>query len=217
MRARGVSAPSRQRDVDLVCRRGDGADAQAHLAGVEVGVAVQGEDAVDPDEPVLGHDVLRASGHELLGGLEDETRADTGGHEPVLDRLERERRADERRRVHVMAARVADAVGLRGELEAGLLPIGRASMSARSAMRCDGSGAPRSATSPVPRSRRTPMPACSRRSATSAVVRTSPRPSSGCVCRSRRIETSSAALCSTVRAMASKGSGAERWVTSTGV
>ena len=122
VRARGVSAPSRERDLDLVGRRGDGADAQTHLAGVEVGVAVQREDAVDPDEAVLGHDVLRASGHELLGGLEDETRADTGGHEPVLDRLERERRAEERRRVHVVPAGVADAVGLRGEVEAGLLP-----------------------------------------------------------------------------------------------
>ena len=36
-----------------------GADAQAHLADVEAGVAVQGEDAVDPDEPA-GRDDLGA-------------------------------------------------------------------------------------------------------------------------------------------------------------
>ena len=53
------------------------------------------------------------------------------------------------------------------------------------------SAAPMSATSPVPGSSRTSSPARSSRSATSAVVRTSARASSGWACRSRRSATSS--------------------------
>ena len=203
----GVAAAARERDLDLVGGGGDGADAQADLAGVEAGVAVQREDAVDPDEAVLGHDVLGAAGHELLGGLEDEAGADARGDEPVLDRLERERRADERGRVHVVPAGVADAVGLRREVEAGLLAdrqgvdVGAQRDAVRGLGRAEVGDEPGAAQ---PRGRRC-RPRSSR-SATSAVVRTSPRPSSGWVCRSRRIATSSAACCSTVRAMASKGS-----------
>ena len=60
------------------------------------------------------------------------------------------------------------------------------------------------------------MPARSSRSATTEVVRTSPRASSGWVCRSRRIATSSAACSETARAMASNGIERADWVTSTG-
>ena len=85
MRPGGVAAAAREGDLDLVGRGRDRADAQADLAGVERRVAVQREDAVDPDETVLGDDVLGTTGHDLLGGLEDEPRADAGGDEAVLD------------------------------------------------------------------------------------------------------------------------------------
>ena len=66
-------------------------------------------------------------------------------------------------------------------------------MSARSATRCSASGAPMSASRPVPGSRRTPTPAASRRRATVWVVRASSRDSSGWAWRSRRMSMSSAA------------------------
>ena len=107
----GVAAPAGEGDLDLVGRGRDRSHAQADLPDVERRVAVQREDAVDPDEPVLGDDVLGPTGHDLLGGLEDEPGADPGGHEAVLDGAQRECRADEGRGVHVVPARVADAVG----------------------------------------------------------------------------------------------------------
>ena len=108
---RRVPAPAGEGDLDLVGRGGDRADPQADLPDVEGGVAVQREDAVDPDEPVLGDDVLGPSGHDLLGGLEDEPDADPRGHETLLDGPQRECRADQGRRVHVVPARVAHTVG----------------------------------------------------------------------------------------------------------
>ena len=63
-------------------------------------------------------------------------------------------------------------------------PTGRASRSARNATRYAGCSAPRSAISPLTGRVRVAIPAAVRRSATLAVVRVSPRESSGCACRS---------------------------------
>src|SRR5690606_23955492 len=67
---RGVASGTGHVDRDLVAGGGDGAHPQAELADVDLGVAVQAEDAVDPGEAAGGHDLQGTAG-QLLSGLED--------------------------------------------------------------------------------------------------------------------------------------------------
>ena len=84
---------------------GDGSFTHADLTYVEGGVAVQGEDARDALEHAVGHQLQRSPGHDFLGRLKDQSHA-------VGQRLARVRfgqrhgRADERRHVNVVTARV---------------------------------------------------------------------------------------------------------------
>src|SRR5690606_16867712 len=76
VRARGVPAGRRDGHDHRVARRGDGADARADVRDVELRVAVQRRDAVDAVE--LGgavDDVLRTTGEDLLGRLEEQAHA----------------------------------------------------------------------------------------------------------------------------------------------
>ncbi len=73
VRAGGVPARAVQPDLDVVRRRRHRAGAQADPTHVDRGVAVHGEDPLQPVDAAGGDDVERAAGHDLLGGLEDQS------------------------------------------------------------------------------------------------------------------------------------------------
>ena len=116
-----MPAAAVQRHGDLVAGRGQRALAQPDLADVEAGVAVHGEHGVHAVERARGDGVVGAAGHDLLGGLEDAAHRDAALDQGRLARLEGEQRPEQRDDVHVVAARVADARGEGGEVEAGAL------------------------------------------------------------------------------------------------
>src|SRR5690625_41384 len=81
MRSGGVSAVAGQADDHGVSGGGDGADTRAHLADVDVRVAVDSVDLGDVVKHALGDHAQRSSGGDLLTGLEDQahTAAESSG------------------------------------------------------------------------------------------------------------------------------------------
>ena len=107
VRTRGVAALAGQQHVEGVGSTGERALAQPDGAHVEPGVGVQPEDPGDPVEDAGLDRHQRATGHDLLGRLEDQ--ADPPG-QLVGHLAQRETRAEQRRGVHVVAAGVRDAL-----------------------------------------------------------------------------------------------------------
>jgi hypothetical protein len=105
VRPRGVPARPGHPHLDLVAGGRDRAGADAELAGVQPGVAVQGEHPADLGEGA-GLDHVERAGRGLLRGLEDEP--DPPG-ELALGGLggQEQPRADQHGDVHVVAACVA--------------------------------------------------------------------------------------------------------------
>ena len=120
----GVAALGGHRDGHRVRGGGDGPDARADLADVDLGVAVQRVDLLDAVEDALVDRRLGAAGLDLLGGLEDAAHPDRqlAG---VVERLERQRGAVQGGGVDVVAAGVRDAVALGGEGQPGRLRHGQ--------------------------------------------------------------------------------------------
>src|SRR5699024_10593393 len=110
VRSGGVPAVTGQADDDGVSGGGDGADARAHLADVDVRVAVDGIDLGDVVEHALGDHAQRPSGSDLLTGLEDQAHsaAESSGT-CFVESLQRDAGTDQRGQVHIVAAGVGDS------------------------------------------------------------------------------------------------------------
>ncbi len=106
-------------DLDTVRGGGDGPDEETDLADVAAGVAVQGEHLVDPDQPAAVDDLVGPAGDDLLRRLEDQPHAEAGGRERLLLRREGQSRAEDDRRMQVVAAGVRHALGRGGPGQAG--------------------------------------------------------------------------------------------------
>ena len=95
-------------DGQRVGGTGERALAQAEAADVEARVAVQAEDVGDALERTGGDQLQRPAGHDLLGGLEQQSHAP--GQQPAGgDLRQREPGPDEPGRVDVVAAGVGDS------------------------------------------------------------------------------------------------------------
>ena len=95
------------RTVERVGGTGERALAQAEAADVEARVAVQAEDVGDALERTGGDQLQRPTGHDLLGGLEQQSHA-PGQQAAGGDLRQREPGSDEPGRVDVVAAGVGD-------------------------------------------------------------------------------------------------------------
>ena len=108
VRPRGVAALADEPHGQRVGGAGERALAQADAADVEARVAVQAEDVGDALERTGGDQVQRTTGHDLLGGLEQQPHA-SGQQAAGGDLRQREPGADEPGGVDVVAAGVRDA------------------------------------------------------------------------------------------------------------
>ena len=109
MGAGGVAARAAHLDPHGIGGGGDRAGLQTHVADVDPGVAVQGEDRVDALQDVLPDQLERAAGVHLLGGLEHQAHA--ASQRALLGHPhQRVRRAEHGAHVHVVAAGVGDAL-----------------------------------------------------------------------------------------------------------
>ena len=193
VRQRGVGAAAAHHDLELVVGREDGAHPHGEGALGQAREVVQAVDALDREalEQAVGDHHLAAA-LVLLGGLEDEAddAVEVAGGGQVAGG------AEEHRGVAVVAAGVHGAVARRA-VRAGRCAPGSAARPCRRAARsrarsCRERSVP---TTPVlARPRWTSMPNDSRRSATSAEVRTSSKATSGWRWKSWRQATSSSCI-----------------------
>ena len=118
--ARGVAARSAHDDLDRVGGRGERSRAQADLAEVDLGIAVQSEHVRRAGDPPLPHDLHGTTGDRLLTRFEDKTHrarhgldlGECGQHEPG---------AEHYRRVGIVTARVGDTFTPRAVLRGGAI------------------------------------------------------------------------------------------------
>ena len=206
VRARGVPAAPGEPHAEAVGGAGDGTDAQAHLPDVERGVAVEPEGVGDVLEPAGGDHLQGASGHDLLGGLEEQP--DPTGEPPLaVQPLQGEPGPEQRRGVHVVAAGVRDLVGAAAPGVLGLVADReRVEVGAQRDHGRPSAGSPISAIRPDFGRSWTLMPSWASRSTTFSVVRLSSHASSGWRWRSRRNATSSSESEATAVLMAREGS-----------
>jgi len=108
-----VTAGAAQRHLEVVGGAGDRALAEPHLPDVEARVAVQPEDPVDARERAVLDQRQRSPGHHLLRRLEEQPHP-AGQLPELVHACDRDRGADQRGGVHVVAAGVGHALDRAG-------------------------------------------------------------------------------------------------------
>ena len=121
MRARGMPARGVQCDLDEVGGRGDGAGGDRDPTDGQMGVAVQREDARHPGQRAGGNRIQCAAGHQLLGGLEQQSHRDR----QVRHRRQRGRGAQQDRGMRIVTAGMRHTRHRRRIRQPGLLVHGQ--------------------------------------------------------------------------------------------